>query len=54
MADGTKIMDEVPRHLVFRLMARPAWSILDIDLDASVCPITFGDTKEGSMGHSHQ
>ena len=24
--------------------------VLDIDLHASVCPITFGDTKEGSMG----
>jgi hypothetical protein len=24
--------------------------VLDIDLEASVCPITFGDTKEGSMG----
>jgi hypothetical protein len=23
---------------------------LDIDLEASVCPITFADTKEGSMG----
>ena len=22
----------------------------DIDLEASVCPITFGDTKEGAMG----
>ena len=28
---------------------RPA-VVLDIDLHASVCPITFGDTKEGSMG----
>ena len=25
--------------------------VLDIDLEASVCPITFGDTKEGSMGY---
>jgi hypothetical protein len=24
--------------------------VLDIDLHASVCPITFGDTKEGSLG----
>ena len=24
--------------------------MLDIDLHASVCPITFGDTKEGSIG----
>jgi hypothetical protein len=24
--------------------------ILEIDLKASFCPITFGDTKEGSMG----
>jgi hypothetical protein len=24
--------------------------VLEIDLNASVCPVTFGDTKEGAMG----
>jgi hypothetical protein len=48
-ADGTKIMDEARViHLYDRGNAR--LFILEIDLHASVCPITFGDTKEGSMG----
>ncbi len=49
--DGVKIMDEVrtirPFHSYsekFRLF------IVDIDLCASVMPITFGDTKEGAFG----
>lgn len=47
--DGTKVMDETR---VIHLHALPAGRLiaLDIDLHASVCPITFGDTKEGSMG----
>jgi hypothetical protein len=48
-ADGVKIMDE-GRVLHFHDFGTSRLLILDIDLEASVCPITFGDTKEGSMG----
>jgi hypothetical protein len=47
--DGTKILDEV-RTIAVRNLGDARLMILDIDLHASVCPITFGDTKEGSMG----
>lgn len=47
--DGTKIMDE-QRTITVRNLGDARLIILDIDLHASVCPITFGDTKEGSMG----
>jgi hypothetical protein len=47
--DGTKIMDE-ERTIEFRNLGDSRLLILRIDLHASVCPITFGDTKEGSMG----
>jgi hypothetical protein len=48
-AEGTKILDEARTiHLFDRGDARLL--VLEIDLHASVCPITFGDTKEGSMG----
>jgi hypothetical protein len=48
-ADGTKVLDEAR---TIHLVQLPAGYliVLDIDLHASVCPITFGDTKEGSMG----
>ncbi len=49
MADGTKIMDEA-RVLHFFNIGKARLVVLDIDLHGSVCPITFGDTKEGSMG----
>ena len=49
MADGTKIMDEA-RVIHFHDFGKARLLILNIDLEASVCPITFGDTKEGSMG----
>lgn len=47
--DGVKILDE---SRTISVSARPEGRliVLDIDLHASVCPITFGDTKEGSMG----
>jgi hypothetical protein len=48
-ADGFKIMDE-DRTIVVRDLGDARLVVLDIDLHASVCPITFGDTKEGSMG----
>jgi hypothetical protein len=47
--DGTKILDETR---TIHLVSLPAGRliVLEIDLHASVCPISFGDTKEGSMG----
>ena len=48
-ADGTKILDE-HRTITVRDLGDARLIVLDIDLHASVCPITFGDTKEGSMG----
>lgn len=48
-ADGMKIMDEA-RVITFLDLGHARLFVLDIDLHASVCPITFGDTKEGSMG----
>lgn len=48
-ADGDKILDE---WRVIHFYTRPTGNlfVLEIDLHASVCPVTFGDTKEGAMG----
>jgi hypothetical protein len=48
-AEGVKIMDEVR---VIHFVERPEGRLFgfDITLTASVCPIAFGDTKEGSFG----
>lgn len=47
--DGIKIMDEVRTvHFVDTEFGR--LFAFDIVLKATVCPITFGDTKEGSFG----
>src|SRR6266498_566747 len=48
-ADGTKILDET-RTLRLYDLRKARLFVLDIDLHASVVPITFGDTKEGAMG----
>lgn len=48
-AGGVKIMDET-RIIHFYEFGSTRLVVLDIDLHASVSPITFGDTKEGSMG----
>ena len=48
-ADGVKILDET-RVIRFTTAGDNRLIVLEIDLHASVCPITFGDTKEGSMG----
>jgi hypothetical protein len=48
-ADGTKILDE-ERTIIVRNLGDARLVELNIDLLASVCPITFGNTKEGSMG----
>lgn len=48
-ADGQKIMDE-SRLIHFHDLGHARLFVLEIDLHASICAITFGDTKEGSMG----
>jgi hypothetical protein len=48
-AEGTKIMDET-RTITFRETPEGRLFTFDITLKASVCPILFGDTKEGSFG----
>jgi hypothetical protein len=48
-ADGVKIMDET-RTISLYAIGEARLFVLDIDLHATVAPITFGDTKEGSMG----
>jgi len=48
-ADGTKILDE-HRKVTVRNLGDARLVVFEIDLGATVCPITFGDTKEGSMG----
>lgn len=48
-SDGTKILDET-RTIHLYVDANRRLFVFDIDLAASVVPITFGDTKEGSFG----
>jgi hypothetical protein len=48
-AEGMNIMDESRTILVYDL-GKARLIVVNIDLHASVCPITFGDTKEGSFG----
>lgn len=48
-ADGIKIMDE-ERTIILYDLGKAHLIVVNIDLHASVCPITFGDTKEGSFG----
>jgi hypothetical protein len=52
-ADGVKILDET-RIISFHQLTgegkKARLIVLDIDLLAGTYPITFGDTKEGSMG----
>jgi hypothetical protein len=48
-ADGQKIMDETRTIHLYDFGAAKLF-VFDIDLHASVCPITFGDTKEGAFG----
>src|SRR5207244_1924657 len=48
-AAGTKVLDET-RVLTFTPVIGGRLIVVGIDLVASVCPITFGDTKEGSFG----
>jgi hypothetical protein len=48
-ADGKKVMDET-RVIHFYDLGKARLLVVDIDLHASVGPITFGDTKEGAFG----
>ena len=52
-ADGDKILDEKRTISFYDLgpdLGRARLLVVDSDLFADVCPITFGDTKEGSFG----
>jgi hypothetical protein len=48
-ADGVKVLDE-ERTVHLYDLGSAQLLVLDIDLHASAAPITFGDTKEGSLG----
>lgn len=48
-AEDVKIMDEIRKIQLFNF-EKARLFIVDIDLCASVVPITFGDTKEGAFG----
>ncbi len=48
-ADGVKVLDE-KRTISLYAIGDAQLYVLDIDLHASAAPITFGDTKEGSIG----
>jgi hypothetical protein len=47
--DDVKIMDET-RTIHLYNYGKAYLLVFDIDLSASVCPIIFGDTKEGAFG----
>ncbi len=52
-ADGDKILDEKRTISLYDLgpdLDRARLLVVDSDLIADVCPIVFGDTKEGSFG----
>ena len=48
-ADGMKIMDE-SRMIRLQPAGKGYLFVFDIELKASVCPLTFADTKEGTFG----
>jgi Methane oxygenase PmoA len=48
-SDGMKIMDETRTIRLYDL-GKARLIVVEIDLHASVCPITFADTKEGAFG----
>jgi hypothetical protein len=48
LPEGDKVMDET-RKITFYNFGKAYLLALDIDLEASVRPLTFADTKEGSM-----
>jgi hypothetical protein len=48
-SDGVTILNET-RAFELQLIGDNRLIIVSIDLHANVCPITFGDTKEGAFG----
>jgi hypothetical protein len=48
-AGDTRILEE-SRSITLHDLGKARLIVVNIDLHASVCPITFGDTKEGSFG----
>jgi hypothetical protein len=48
-ADGSKVLDET-RTIHLYDFGDTRLLVIDIDLQAGVVPVTFGDTKEGSFG----
>ena len=48
-ADDETILDE-SRTITVQKLDRGYLIVLEVDFHASVCPITFGDTKEGALG----
>ena len=48
-AEGTRLLDET-RTIHFYNLGSARLFVVETDLYAGVCPITFGDTKEGSFG----
>ena len=48
-ADGEKILDE-RRTITASKLDKGYLIVLDVDFHATVCAITFGDTKEGAVG----
>jgi hypothetical protein len=48
-ADGVKVLDET-RTIHLYDLGEARLLVLEIDLVASAAPVTFGDTKEGSLG----
>lgn len=48
-SDGIKILDEARTIHLYNLEGARLF-VFDIDLEASMVPITFGDTKEGAFG----
>jgi hypothetical protein len=48
-ADGVKVLDE-KRTMSLYVVNGERLLVMEIDLWADVCPVTFGDTKEGSFG----
>ncbi|GBD36735.1 hypothetical protein HRbin36_01863 [bacterium HR36] len=49
-ADGRKVLEEIRTLQVFDLGQGESLLVFDFLLQATECPITFGDTKEGAFG----
>jgi hypothetical protein len=49
-ADGRKILEEIRTLQAYDLGAGESLLVFDFLLQATVCPVIFGDTKEGAFG----